>query len=123
MDTFGIRASELGDSDEHYVGEDAALFDWLLADNYEPSDRGDSLYIVKAPEGYVFYKDSLYSTDSPEVKEGDGKNLSDFSYVTSGSSQNDKALMLLEGALKFMEPAEFEALDIDEERILDFLIY
>lgn len=123
MDTFGIRASELGDSDEHYVGEDAALFDWLLADNYEPSDRGDSIYTVKAPEGYVFYKDSLYLTNSPEVQEDDGKNLSDFSYVTSGSSQNDKALMLLEGALKFMEQEEFEALAIDEERILDFLIY
>lgn len=122
MDTFGIRASELGDSDEHYVGEDGVLFDWLLADNYEASDR-DSLYIVKAPEGYVFYKDSLYSKDSPELEAEDGKNLSDSAYVTSGSSENDKALMLLEGALKFMEPAEFYSLGIDEDRILDFLIY
>jgi hypothetical protein len=122
METFGIRASELGDSDEHYVGEDAVLFDWLLADNYEPSDR-DSLYLVKAPEGYVFYKGSLYPKDAPEIEGADGKNLSDSSYVASGSSQNDKALMLTEGALKFMEPEEFYALGIDEERILDFLIY
>lgn len=122
MDTFGIRASELGDSDEHYVGEDAVLFDWLLEDNYEPSDR-DELYTVKAPEGYVFYKDSLYPVGHPELEGDDGRNMSDSAYVTSGSSQNDKALMLLEGALKFMEPAEFYALGIDEERILDFLIY
>lgn len=122
MDTFGIRASELGDSDEHYVGEDATLFDWLVAGNYEPCKR-DSLYKVKAPEGYVFYKDSLYPTDAPEVTEDDGKNISEFAHVTSGSSQNDKALMLMEGALKYMEPAEFYALGIDEERILDFLIY
>lgn len=122
MDTFGIRASELGDSDEHYVGEDTVLFDWLLADNYEPSDR-DELYTVKAPEGYVFYKDNLYSKAAPELEGTDSKNLSDSAYVTSGSSQNDKALMLMEGALKFMEPDEFDALGIDEERILDFLMY
>lgn len=122
MDTFGIRASELGDSDEHYVGEDAVLFDWLVQDNYEPADR-DSLYLVKAPEGYVFYKDSLHSKESPELEGADAKSLSDSAYVTHGSPQNDKALMLLEGALKFMEPEEFYALGIDEDRILDFLIY
>lgn len=122
METFGIRASELGDSDEHYVGEDEVLFDWLLADNYEPSDR-DTLYLVKAPEGYVFYKDSLYPVGHAELEGKDGKSMSDSAYVTSGSSQNDKALMLMEGALKFMEPEEFDALNINEDRILDFLMY
>lgn len=122
MDTFGIRASELGDSDEHYIGEDPVLFEWLLSDNYEPSDI-DSRYLVKAPEGYIFYKDSLFPITASEVTEDDGTNLSESAHVTSGSSQNDKALMLLEGAMQFMEPKEFYALGIDEDRILDFLIY
>lgn len=122
MDTFGIRASELGDSDEHYIGEDPVLFEWLLSDNYEPSDI-DSRHLVKAPEGYIFYKDSLYPVTSSEVKEDDGTNLSESAHVASGSSENDKALMLLEGAMKFVEAEEFNALNIDEDRILDYLIY
>jgi hypothetical protein len=104
------------------VGEDGSLFDWLLANNYEPSDR-ESLYIVRAPDGYAFYKDSIYPEKSAEVTGDDGKNVSTFTYVTYGSPENDKALMLLEGAIRYVEPDEFYALNLDEDRILDYQIY
>jgi hypothetical protein len=122
MIAFGIRTAEFGDSDQHYVGDDGSLFDWLISNNYEPSDR-DSLYLVKAPDGYLFYKASLFPEDSAEVQGDDGKNVSDSAYVTFGSPENDKALMLLEGAMRYVEPDEFYALNLAEDRILDYQIY
>lgn len=117
MTAFGILTSEFGEGDEHYVGTDEVLLEWLLANNYEPSDR-DSNYLVKAPIGYKFYEGSLRAVDSP-----DGGDSSDSAYVSFSSPENDKALMLLEGAMTHLEPAEFYSLGIDEERILDYLIY
>jgi hypothetical protein len=110
---FGIRTSERGDITEHYVGYDLALFTWLLAENYEPCDR-KALYRVKAPEGYAFLFGNLY----PENDEDGGD---DFSYVTCDSPLNDKALMLLNW-MRHMERAEFYALGISKDRILDFRI-
>jgi hypothetical protein len=120
MHIFGIRISEFGESDEHYVSDSAVLSDWLLANNYEPSDR-DSQYLVKAPEGYTFYKGSLVSNDSPELD--DKADVSDYAYVAIGSPENDKALMLLDRAMRHVEPADFYALGIDEDDILDYMAY
>lgn len=122
MSVFGIRTSEFGSSDEHYIGEDNVLFDWLLANNYLPSER-DSHYLVPVPVGYKFYQGSLVPEDSPEADEGDEGTASDVAYVSFGSPENDKALMLLEGLMKHVEPDEFYALNIDDERILDYMIY
>lgn len=114
FEMFGIRAQDERGTDEHYLGYDSSLFDWLTADNYEQSDR-ESSYKVKAPEGYVF----LYGNISPRNDEDGGD---DFDYVTVGSPQNDKALMLLD-VLQFVTPREFYSKGINEERILDFLLY
>jgi hypothetical protein len=113
-EVFGIRAGELGDSVEHYVGHDPSLFDWLVADNYEPCDR-ESSYKVKAPEGYVFLFDNI----SPKNEEDGGD---EYEYVSIGSPQNDKALMLLE-AMQFVSPEEFDSAEINNDRILNFLFY
>lgn len=119
MDIFGVRISEFGESDEHYVSDSAVLLDWLLANNYEPSDR-DSQYLVKAPEGYRFQRGSLFPKDSSDLEDED---IGDFSYVTVGSPENDKALMLLDGSMRNVEPADFYALGIDEDNILDYMTY
>lgn len=113
FELFGIRVKdEEADSSEHYIGYDSSLFDWLMADNCESSDRA-AHYKVKAPEGYGF----LYGNLSPQNAE-DGWD--DFEYVKSDSPQNDKALMMLE-SLQFVEPEEFYSRGISEDRILDFL--
>lgn len=114
FELFGIRVKdELEGSDGHYVGYDSSLYDWLMADNYEPSDR-EAHYKVKAPEGYGF----LYGNLSPQNAEDD---WDDFEYVKSDSPQNDKALMLLE-SLQYAEPEEFYSRGISEDRVLDFLL-
>jgi hypothetical protein len=113
MEVFGIRVTELGDEAEHFIGYDGSLFDWLVADNYEPCDT-EGCYRVKAPEGYVF----LFGVLHPFHEEDGGD---DFEYVKVVSPQTDKALMLLE-TMEFVEPAEFYARGIDDDRILDFLL-
>lgn len=122
MSTFGIRTSEIGDSDEHYIAEDEILLEWLLANNYERSDR-DSCYVVKAPEGYAFYRNSLFPKNSSALEGLIDEDVTDSSYVSFGSPENDKALMLLEEAMENVEPSDFYALDLEEDRILDYLIY
>lgn len=119
MHIFGIRISEFGESDEHYVSDNAVLLDWLLTNNYEPSDR-DSQYLVKAPEGYVFYRGSLIPNDSRDLEDED---TSDYAYVTVGSPENDKALMLLDETMRHVEPADFDALGIEEDDVLDYMAY
>lgn len=114
FELFGIRVKdELGENSQHYVGYDSSLFDWLMADNYGPSDR-EAHYKVKAPDGYGF----LFGNLSPQNAE-DGWD--DFEYVKSDSPQNDKALMLLE-SLQYAEPEEFYSRGISEDRVLDFLL-
>lgn len=122
MSTFGIRTEEFGDGDEHYIGEDEVLLEWLLANNYEPCEH-ESRYLVKAPVGYEFYKGALLPKSSPELEGVSEKDIRDSAYVSFGSPENDKALMLLEGAMTHLEAAEFDALGLDEERILDYHIY
>ena len=109
MSTFGIRTSEFGSGDEHYIGEDDILFNWLIASNYQPSEH-DSYYLVPVPSGYKFYQGSLVSVEALESDEGDEAAASDSAYVSFGSPENDKALMLLEGTMNHVEPAEFYAL-------------
>lgn len=122
MTAFGIITSEFRESDQYYVSEDNVLFDWLLANNYLPSDR-DSQYFVQAPVGYKFYQGSLVFEDSPETDEGNEGTARDVAYVSFGSPENDKAIMLLEGIMEYVERDEFYSLDIDTERILEYMIY
>lgn len=122
MTAFGIVASEFAGSDEHYVSEDETLLEWLRAHNYGPLDE-DRQHEVPAPEGYIFRCGSLYPKDSPELEGLDESELQDFDYVSFGSSENDKALMLTEYAMKFVTRKEFVALDIPEDRILEYFIY
>ena len=121
MAIFGIRTSEFGDSDEHYACIDDVLFEWLLANNYSASER-EGHYLVPIPHGYKLYKGNLV----PKAwlsQEQSAEAESDFVNVTVGSPENDKSLLLLEVAMRHMDPEEFETLDIDEERILDYMIY
>lgn len=117
MTLFGIRAHG-GDDDEHYVSEDNILWDWLVAKNYEPSGH-DSFYRVSAPAGYIFDCDNLYPMDDEEL----ANRTSSAAHVTVESSENDKAHMLMLCAMRYVQPAEFYALGIDEARIRDYLIY
>lgn len=122
MSAFGIIASEFASSDEYYVSEDETLLEWLLADNYGPIDD-DRQHEVPAPEGYIFRCGSLYPKDSPDLKGLDESELKNTDYVSVGSSENDKALMLTEHAMKFVSRKEFIALDIPEDRTLEYQIY
>jgi hypothetical protein len=122
MSTFGIRMSEFAGSDEHFVNEDDVLFDWLLANNYGPSDE-DSMFIVPAPAGYVFWKGKVIADNSPKLENVDASEISKSATVTSGSSENDKAIMLLEEAMSYVKRKAFYEIGISEDRILDYVIY
>lgn len=122
MTMFGIRFAEFGDDTEHFVGQDDVLFDWLVANNYGPAEW-DTLFTVQAPAGYVFWKGKLIAKDSPKLENVDESELDESSTVSCGSSENDKALMLMEEALSYMKSSSFYALGIDEDRILDYVIY
>ena len=97
-------------------------FTRLVANNYEPCDH-DSLYTVQAPAGYVFWNGNLILEDSPKLENRDESELNMSSTVTCGSPENDKALMLLEEAMSYMKSSSFYALGIDDDRVLDYLIY
>jgi hypothetical protein len=121
MTTFGIIASEFASSDEYYVSEDEILFEWLVANNY--GDPEDNYRPVPAPEGYIFKCGSLFSKDSPELKGLDESELKDVGWVSWGSSDNDKAIMLMDDAMPSVSRKEFVALNIPEDRIFEFQIY
>jgi hypothetical protein len=122
MSAFGIIASEFASSDEYYVSEDATLLEWLHANNYGPTDE-DSLHSVPAPDGYIFKCGSLYPKDAVELKGLDESELKETEYVSSGSAENDKAMMLMEGAMKSVSRKEFTALNIPEDLTLEYQIY
>lgn len=127
MSVFGIKATGRTGKVSYWVGEDSALFDWLLADDYEPSDLPsrirDRMRIVRAPEGYAFhYGSSLLALDSEEAEALKGAGLSDKGHVTAKSPRDDKAHMSFH-LLQKVTLAEFEALSIDIERILDVELY
>lgn len=112
--TFGIITTEAVDNTvEHYVGEDDVLWDWLVADNYEPSVAG--LYIVKAPTGYTFHQTLLFPTEDY----GQGRDRENVSLI--GSSKVNKALLLLV-SLRFVSSKEFAESNIDPDRIIDIHI-
>lgn len=123
MSAFGIIASEFASSDEYYVGNDETLLEWVLADNYGPLDVKYEQYTVPAPEGYLFRCGSLYPKNSLELEGLDESELADSADVTVGSPENDKALMLMSGAMKSVSRAEFVALNIPEDRTLEYMIY
>lgn len=120
MSAFGIRASEFRGEVEFYSSEDEVLYEWLVADNFEPSVK-DGRYIVRAPEGYIFAEEGLIAEDSEEFK-----NLTDLSLtelITVGSPENDKGLLLIRYAMQELDSVDFYMLRISEARILDLEIY
>lgn len=121
MAIFGVRLSAFGDSDEHYASNDDVLFEWLLANNYSTS-KLENHYLVPIPEGYKLFQGNIVP-DTWLTPEQRNDAVSDFVNVTVGSPENDKALLLLNVAMVPMESDAFEALNIDEERILDYMIY
>jgi hypothetical protein len=122
MTAFGIIASEFAGSDEYYVSEDETLLEWLLANNYGPLEDNRQ-HAVPAPEGYIFKDGSLKPKDAPEIEGLNESELTDTDYVSFGSSENDKALMLLNGAMRYVTRKEFVALDIPEDRTLEYMLY
>lgn len=121
MTAFGIIASEFNGPDEHYVSDDERLYEWLIANNYGKLE--DSSYPVPAPDGYVFKCGSLFRVDDPRIEDHDPSELADIEWVSIGSSENDKALCLLEAAMKSLTRKEFHALDLPEDRILEYFLY
>lgn len=121
MTAFGIIASEFNGPDEHFVSEDEKLYEWLVANNYGLLEDDD--YPVPAPEGYVFRCGSLFLKDDPKIEGLDESELMDVYWVSVGSPENDKALCLLEGAMRYVTRKEFVALDIPEDRTLGYMLY
>lgn len=111
MTTFGIRAVKSGKLDEFYVGEEDVLFDWLVADNFEILS-GDKWFFLEAPDGYEFHEGNLFP-----VQGYDGGRKGEF--VSVSFAEGSKAQMLLV-ALRSVSSEEFEALNIDPDRIIDF---
>lgn len=109
--TFGIKAYICSSTPSYYVGEEAALWEWLLADNGVPGKRSDML-LVPAPPGYEFRRDCLNGDDQSEI-EG--------LYVNVKSPRSDKAFKLIE-ILPRVEEAEFESLNIGEPDLMKIYI-
>ena len=119
MTTFGIVTTKAGTTDtEHYVGEDVALWDWLVADNYELT-AGKDLFRLQAPVGFVFYHDNLLLADEYVGYDGGGR---DSTFVSLGSGKEAKALMLLI-SLRFVPAEEFAGMSIDAERVMEIETY
>jgi hypothetical protein len=118
MTAFGIITTKLGGDTEHYVGEVAALWDWLQADNFELT-AGGNLFRLQAPVGYVFYHDNLLPVEDSAGYDGGGR---DSEFVSLGSGKESKALMLLI-SLRFVSPEEFTEMGIDAERIMEIETY
>lgn len=120
--SVGVVHPALGECDR-YVGEDDVLFDWLVADNAEASDRREVL--VSAPEGYVFNEDSAmvkYEPSYGEVQEvpNDYPAITQKAYVRSGPFLAGKVLLMLSESadvLTYVEEEDFAALNIDESRV------
>jgi hypothetical protein len=71
----------------------------------------------------VFWNGNVIADNSPKLENVDESEVSKSSTVTSVSSENDKAIMLIEEALSYMKTSSFYNLGISEDRILDYLIY
>jgi hypothetical protein len=126
MAMFGVRDSKLSDNARFFVGEDDVLWDWLHADNVEPADNhGDRA--VAAPVGYVFNSARALVKHLPSY--GDVRELPSAypaftrrHYLRTGTPVPAKSFMLLSefaNVLTEVSAEDFEALQIDESRILD----
>jgi hypothetical protein len=122
MALFGIITSEFGSSDEYYVCDDEEILEWILDNNYGTLDE-DEQYPVPAPEGYIFRCSSVFRKDAKEIEGLDESELTDTEFVSYGSAENDKVLMLIEGILKPVARKEFFALELPDDRILEYMIY
>jgi hypothetical protein len=107
LSTFGIKAFMRSDTPSFYVGEDERLWDWLVADNGVPV--GQTGLLVVPPPGSEFQTNPL--DDEYKLKvEG--------LHINVNSVSRDKVVQVLD-ALNFVEDiAEFEALNIDESRLV-----
>lgn len=107
--TFGIKAYICSSTPSYYVGEEAALWEWLVSDNGIPIGIPD-MQLVPAPPGYKFL------LNNSEVS-GEAKEEAEGLLVYTKSPRVEKACKLLE-ILPRVEEAEFEALNIDETRLM-----
>lgn len=116
--TFGIITTEAVDNTvEHYVGEDAVLWDWLQGSNLKLA-AGGNLYRLQAPVGYVFYHDNLVPVEDYAGYDGGRDSV----FVSLGFGKEAKALMLLL-SLRFVSPEVFTELGIAKERIIEVETY
>jgi hypothetical protein len=131
MKTFGFSMAEPHDPPNYYiagdnVSDDSVLFNWLVADNYQPSDEVGMLTVL-APEGYLFSDGTLVPISElteEEVKSADDEDSDvwrDFD-VRIPYRDADKAHYLREGVMRMVSPAKFYALGISEDRFLYFTI-
>jgi hypothetical protein len=107
LSSFGIKAFICSSAPSYYVGDDNALWDWLLADNGVPVGLPD-MQLVPAPPGYKFLQTGAIEADKTEA-EG--------LLVFTKWPRDEKACKLLE-VLRFVEPEVFAALSIDKSRIM-----
>lgn len=114
MSAFGIKVITQNTPDRFYVGKDDALWDWLNASNFGPSEFNQHWLIVPAPEGYAFHYGNMFPVE--ELKDADetGRNI----LVWAKTPFADKADMMLE-TLKQVERDEFFAEKIPQHRIMD----
>lgn len=123
MSTFSVGNIDILGGCDRYVGEDEALFDWLMADNAEASFQREVL--VTAPEGYVFLNNALVRllpSHEGQVLElpGEWPTLSKRAYVRSGPFLAGKAHMMLHelsDILTYVSEGDFAALGLDESRV------
>lgn len=131
MNTFGIRMGEPGDFPPHYIADDSVtddsvLFDWLVAENYERTDKAGVLN-VRVPEGYIFRDETLVlvsECSEEEVRSAEDEDSDMWLDLTVRYAyrDSDKASFLIEYLMKRVSPAEFYTLGIPDDRALDFII-
>lgn len=132
MRTFCVEISEPNYPPNYHVvkesiADDSILREWLLADNYEPTD--DFGYMtVKAPKDYVFiegemYPDSELSEDELLSVDSDDENgiWSDLD-VRRAYRDLDKARSMEEYVLEPVSMAELMDFGVPEEMIFHFTI-
>lgn len=112
LSTFGVMAYIYSSTLSYFVGEEDALWDWLLADNGVPIGLPD-MQLVPSPPGYKFLRNGGVNGEDQSEPEG--------LMVYSKSPRDEKAWKLLP-VLTSVEETEFEALNIDESRIMQFLV-
>lgn len=128
--TFGIRMGERNYPRNHYVMtdevvDDNVIYEWLTASDYSPSKlRGNVEF--PAPEGYLFFCGELVPVDSLNPEQlgalDNGGVVESTSEASSAYRHIEKVNTMVESLLEHVTPAEFYALGISEDRVLEFEI-